>query len=55
MVDALFGKLNYFLIINTLISLLNYRFDALNPSVTHIIRGSEPASNYAQVSSVSPK
>ncbi|CAF2068579.1 unnamed protein product [Rotaria magnacalcarata] len=30
------------------------RFDTLNSSVTHIIRGSEPASNYTQLASIAP-
>lgn len=32
-----------------------HSFDTINSSVTHIIRGSEPTSNYSQISSTAPQ
>lgn len=40
---------------SSLLPIGHSRFDALNPSVTHIIRGSEPPSAYAQLSALAPK
>ncbi len=54
MVDVLFGEL-ILLPSKFSINLVFLRFDTLNPSVTHIIRGSESTLNYSQVSINAPK